>query len=110
MPRRRLPPTPKKTEDVFDSSDSYKNYPSARILPRVPNQAISMYQIQDENLLTDGFYDDEAIDYPAEYYANPPMYYTREDDYYNFHGEYQHRPTRDTEIYYAKPEQVGFGK
>ena len=71
---------------------------------------MSMYQIQDETLIQDAFYEDERVgdlDYSAEYYTNPPMYY-REDEYYNFHNGYHHRPPPDTEIYYAKPEQVGF--
>ena len=70
---------------------------------------MSMYQIQDENL-QDHFYEDQPVpgriqdlDYSAEYYTNPPIYY-REDEYYNFHSDYSNQ----NQIYYEKPEQVGF--
>ena len=68
-----------------------------------------MYQIRDENLISDHFY--EESDYQTEYYTNPPVYF--HDNEPEYHYEYLGHPQRhphapENEMYFTKPELVGF--
>ena len=69
-----------------------------------------MYQIRDENLISDQFYDES--DYQTEYYTNPPVYF-HENDYGQYGYEHLGGPPRhphpdQNEMYFTKPELVGF--